>query len=319
MGWEMGYHHDSMNIIHKCSEVRVKLDLNQLQILIALDDERNITKAADRLYVSQSAASHNLAKLRDRFNDPLFVRTRKGMKPTPFAKSMLPALRQGVSNIMCAADMQPCFNPTTDHHTFYIGACDYFEFVALPRLANVFSQKAPNIRLSIDINSENVKMERVESGRLDLHIGAVDQNDMVQSFNTREWLRDKYVAVVANWRDIPDKLTAEQFANETQIHLPTTSHELDLIDNWLHSQKLYRNIHMVTQSYPIGGMISARTGLLFPVPLKVAQLLVPMVPLKIIELPDDIPPLCLNITTHKLYDHQDSIQWLLSEIYAIKH
>ncbi|WP_354623139.1 LysR family transcriptional regulator [Psychromonas sp. MME2] len=50
----------------------MNLDLNQLRILIALDDERNISRAAEKLYVSQSAASHNLAKLRQRFNDQLF-------------------------------------------------------------------------------------------------------------------------------------------------------------------------------------------------------------------------------------------------------
>ncbi len=296
----------------------MNLDLNQLRILIALDDERNITRAANRLYVSQSAASHNLAKLRERFNDPLFVRTSQGMKPTPFATTMLPLLRQGISNMTRAADMHSSFNPLTDSHTFYIGACDYFEFVAMPLLAEAFAKKAPNIRLSIDINSEHVKMERVESGRLDLHVGVNNLPLASRNFSSREWLCDPYVAVVAKWREIPDKLTTLQFAAESQIHLPITSNASDVIDNWLHNQKLHRNIHMITQSYPIGGMISVRTGLLFPVPSRVAHLLTAMIPLKIIELPDDIPPLSLSIITHKLYDHQDSIQWLLSEIYAIQ-
>ncbi|MGL6312800.1 LysR family transcriptional regulator [Vibrio sp. WXL103] len=296
----------------------MNLDLNQLRILIALDDERNITKAAERLYVSQSAASHNLAKLRERFNDPLFVRTSQGMNPTPFAQTMLPVLRQGVSNIARAAEMQSSFNPQTDAHTFYIGACDYFEFVAMPLLAEAFVERAPNIRLSIDINSEHVKMERVESGRLDLHIGVNNVSHASKNFNTTEWLRDRYVGVVAKWREIPDKLTTLEFANESQIHLPITANASDVIDNWLHDQKLYRNIHMVTQSYPIGGMISARTGLLFPVPLRVAKLLATMIPLKVVELPEDIPPLQLSIITHKLYDHQESIQWLLQQIHALK-
>ncbi len=298
----------------------MNLDLNQLRILIALDDERNMTKAAKRLYVSQSAASHNLAKLRDRFNDPLFVRTSRGMEPTPFTVNMLPLLRMGVMNIERAADMQSTFDPLNDAHTFYIGACDYFEFVAMPLLAEKFAKEAPNIRLSIDINSEHVKMERVESGMLDLHVGVDELNSipMPQNFNRWEWMSDQYVAVVPKWREIPDKLNVVEFASESQLHLPITSNASDVIDNWLHDQMLYRNIHMITQNYAIGGMISVRTGLLFPVPLRVANLLTEMLPLKTIELPNDIPPLSLSIITHKLYDYQESIQWLISEVLDLK-
>ncbi len=296
----------------------MNLDLNQLRILIALDDERNMTRAAERLYVSQSAASHNLAKLRERFNDPLFVRTSRGMEPTPFTKHMLPVLRKGINSIMRAADMQSSFDPSTDALTFYIGACDYFEFVAMPMLAETFAEESPNIRLSIDMSSERVKMKRVENGRLDLHVGVYNQASVSKNFNCWEWLQDDYVAVVPKWRDIPEKLTEIEFASEPQIHLPVTSSTPDVIDNWLLEQNLYRNIQMVTQSYAIGGMISARTGQLFPVPTKVAELLTAMIPLKIVELPDGIPPLTLSIITHKLYDHQESIQWLLSQIYGVK-
>lgn len=296
----------------------MNLDLNQLRILLALDEERNMTKAANRLFVSQSAASHNLAKLRERFNDPLFVRTSRGMQPTPFAQNILPLLKDGMSNITKAADMQSRFDPVNDAHTFYIGACDYFEFTAMPVLAEKFLNTAPNVRLSIDINSDHVKMERVESGRLDVHIGVDNQLNQIKNFNYREWLKDEYVAVVASWRDIPDKLSTLEFSMESQIHLPVTVNTLDVIDHWLHDQNLYRNIHMVTQSYPIGGMISAKTGLLFPVPIKVAEKLVAMLPLKVIELPESIPPLTMSIITHKLFDHQPSIQWLLSEIYKLR-
>ncbi|MBF9002123.1 LysR family transcriptional regulator [Vibrio nitrifigilis] len=296
----------------------MNLDLNQLRILIALDDERNITRAAERLYVSQSAASHNLAKLRERFNDPLFVRTSRGMEPTPFTKSMLPVLRDGMNNIIRASDMQSSFNPQTDAHTFYIGACDYFEFVGMPLLAEAFVERAPNIRLSIDMSSDRVKMKRIEKGRLDLYVGINKLEIASKNFNCWEWLSEQYVAVVPLWRKLPEKLSTIEFAKENQVHLPITENASDVIDSWLYEQNLYRNIQMVTQSYAIGGMISAKTGLLFPVPIRVAELLTEMIPLKIVELPDGIPPVTLSIITHKLYDHQESIQWLLSEINALK-
>jgi len=287
-------------------------------VLIALDDERNITRAAGKLFVSQSAASHSLAKLREQFNDPLFIRTSQGMTPTPFVEKMLPVLRQGMVTVERSITIEKDFDPAKDPHTFYIGACDYFEFIAMPELTAICTEHAPNVRISVDINSEHVKMDRVEGGKLDLYVGVDDIQHIPNNFNKHPWITDKYVAVVAQWRDIPDKLTLNQFAAESQIHLPITSNASDVIDNWLHEQNLYRNIQMIAQSYAVGGRISARSGLIFCAPLKVANELVEMLPLKIITLPDDIPSLSLSILSHKLYDYHGSVKWLMKQIMAIK-
>ncbi len=287
-------------------------------MLIALDDERNITRAATKLFVSQSAVSHSLSKLRERFNDPLFVRTRQGMMPTAFVKNMLPSLRQGMETITRSIAIENSFDPANDPHTFYIGACDYFEFIAMPELTARCTKNAPNIRISIDINSEHIKMERVEGGHLDLYVGVDNIQQIPRNFNQHPWITDKYVGVVAQWRDIPDRLSLNAFAAENQIHLPISSGGADVIDNWLHEQNLYRNIQMIAQSYAVGGLISARSGLLFCAPLKVATQLVKMLPLKIIELPEGIPCLSLSILSHKLYNYHGSIKWLIKQILEIK-
>ena len=294
------------------------IDLNQLKVLIALDDERSITRAATKLFVSQSAASHNLAKLREQFNDPLFIRTRQGMMPTEFVQKMLPVLRQGMLTIERSTTIEKDFDPTNDPHTFYIGACDYFEFIAMPELATACAKTAPNIRISVDINSEHVKMDRVEGGKLDLYVGVDNIQHIPNNFNKHPWITDKYVAVVAEWRDMPEQLTLNQFASESQIHLPISSNASDVIDNWLHKQNLYRNIQMIAQSYAVGGLISARSGLIFCAPLKVATQLVDMLPLKIIELPEGGPCLSLSILSHKLYDYHGSVKWLIKKILDIQ-
>lgn len=295
----------------------MQIDFNQLKVLVALDDERNITKAAQRLHISQSGASHNLAKLRERFGDELFVRTSSGMEPTPFVQKMLPILRQGMSTIERSLQTQKSFEPTSDSKTFYIGACDYFEFIALPKLAAKFTEHAPNIRVSVDINSEHVKMERVESGRLDLYVGVDDVQYIPSNFNRYNWLTDPYVGVVSKHRNIDAKLTLAQFAAEEHIHLPVVGGGFDAIDDWLKEQQLSRTIKFVGQSYTACARMSASSGLLFCVPFRVAKQLVEMLPLKMIELPDGVPKISLSILTHKLYDHDDGLNWLISEILNI--
>ncbi|CAH0530416.1 LysR family transcriptional regulator [Vibrio hippocampi] len=292
----------------------MSVDFDHLKILVALDEERNITRAAKRLYVSQSAASHNLAKLRERLNDPLFIRTASGMEPTPFVQQMLPILRQGIATIERSLQVQMNFNPAIDSQTFYIGACDYFEFFAMPQLANKFSHQAPNVRISVDINSEDVKMERVESGRLDLYVGVDNVQYVSSNFNRRPWLSDPFVGVIADHKDIPDRLGLREFVSQPQVHLPIVGSAYDAIDDWLQKQRMHRTIQFVAQSYSVCARISASSGLLFCVPLRIATQLIEMLPLKIVELPEGIPELSLSILSHKLYDHQPGINWLTQEI-----
>lgn len=296
----------------------MSVDFDHLKILVALDDERNITRAAKRLFISQSAASHNLARLRERLNDPLFIRTASGMEPTPFVQEMLPILRHGLATIERSLQVQKQFDPARDAKTFYIGACDYFEFIAMPQLAEKFTQYAPNIRISVDINSENIKMERVESGRLDLYVGVDNIQYVPSNFNRRLWLTDPYVGIIAKDRAIADRLDLREFVSEQQVHLPIVGSAYDGIDDWLKQEKLYRNIQFIAQSYSVCGRISANSGLLCCVPMRVAEQLTQMLPLKIVELPDGIPELSLSILSHKLYDQQDGVNWLTQEILKIQ-
>ncbi|MDV7104688.1 LysR family transcriptional regulator [Vibrio sp. TH_r3] len=290
------------------------MDISQLRLLVVLEKERNLSQAAKKLFISQSAASHVLAKLRDRFDNPLFIKTRTGMEPTPLVKALLPDIQKGLNAIDMAFDKVKPFNPMVDAKTFYIGAIDYFEFYALPKLAKRFESSAPNVRIAIDILTENMQMERVEQGHIDVILAVDELQLMPRYYNRYHWLTDSYVGIVANNVNIADKLTLKSFVETPQIHLPLINSGADPIDRWLHQQHQSRQITMIVQSFAVGGMVAAQTRSLMCVPLKIALELQQMLPIRIVELPRDIPPLSLSMFTHQLYDSQDSIQWLLKEI-----
>lgn len=290
------------------------MDINQLRLLVVLERERNLSKAASKLFLSQSAASHILSKLRTRFDNPLFIKTKLGMEPTPLIKKLLPDIQKALCSIDRAFEKVKPFDPLNDAKTFYIGAIDFFEFFALPRLGKRFETRAPNVRVAIDILSENLQMERIEQGNLDL-ILTVDELEVVPRYYKRyPWLTDIYVGIVAKDITISNTLSLKQFLSIPHIHLPLINSGADLIDRWLNKQHQSRNISMVVQSYAVGGMVVAKTNYLMCVPLKVAQQLADMLPIKIVSLPPGIPELSLSIFTHQLYDDQDSIQWLIKEI-----
>ncbi|MEZ8646731.1 MULTISPECIES: LysR family transcriptional regulator [unclassified Vibrio] len=291
------------------------VDINQLRLLVVLERERNLSKAAQKLFMSQSAASHVLAKLRSRFDNPLFIKTRIGMEPTPLLESLLPDIQKGLSSIDMAFDRMKPFEPMLDAKTFYIGAIDYFEFYALPKLGKTFERSAPNVRVAIDILSENMQMERIEQGRLDLILGVDDLQAIPRYYNRYHWLTDSYVGIVAKASSVKSKLTLNEFVQVPQIHLPLINSGADPIDRWLHQNHHSRHISMIVQSYAVGGMVTAQTNNLMCVPLRVAQELKEMLPLRIVELPKDAPNLSLSMFTHQLYDNQDSIQWLIKQIH----
>src|SRR5260370_26554175 len=96
------------------------LDLNLLPYLVAMDDARNVSRAAERLGVSQPRVSTALGRLREHFNDPLFVRTSRAMEPTPRALALLPAAREALARIEKGLGDAQDFDPATTTHTFSI-------------------------------------------------------------------------------------------------------------------------------------------------------------------------------------------------------
>ncbi|MFC3914715.1 LysR family transcriptional regulator [Pseudaeromonas sharmana] len=291
------------------------MDLNLLKLLPVLADEKSVTKAAERLFMSQSAFSHALNRVREQLDDPLFIRTSQGMEPTPRARQLIPVIRESLGRLERGMSGSRLFDPATSARTFYLGAVDYFEFLGLPRLVSRFKREAPNIRLSVDILAEKIQHEGVESGQLDVFVGIDSLQYVPHYFNKRVWLQDRFVAITARHRkDLPAQLTLKQFLAEPQIHLPAVSSGADLIERWLSAMHLSRTLATVVQSYAVGGRVVAASGYLMCVPYLIAQELVEMLPLRILELPDGAPDMTLSILSHSLYDHQSDIRWLIEQI-----
>ena len=118
----------------------LSIDLNLLRLLLVLAEERSVTKAAERLFISQSAFSHALNRLREQLGDPLFVRTSQGMEATPRAQELIPVIQRSLGQLERGLQGGGQFEPATSARTFYIGAVDYFEFLALPRLVSRFNR-----------------------------------------------------------------------------------------------------------------------------------------------------------------------------------
>jgi DNA-binding transcriptional LysR family regulator len=145
------------------------LDLNLLRVFDALAEERSVTRAGERLGLTQSAVSHALNRLRYALEDELFLRGPDGMKPTPRAAEVWPELRRGLLLLQHAVAPSE-FDPSTAERVFAIAASTYTGEVLLPHLIARVRAEAPSVQIHVR-NLETGVPEALEAGRLDLAIG----------------------------------------------------------------------------------------------------------------------------------------------------
>lgn len=146
-----------------------KLDLNLLVALDALLAERNVTRAGERLFLSQSAMSHALARLREYFDDPLIIRVGNEMQLTHRAEALIGPLRETLARIEVSLDTLSHFTPVEARNNFFIAATEYCAQMLLPQLARRLQELAPNMRLTV-LNYQPNDDLGLEAGRTHLVI-----------------------------------------------------------------------------------------------------------------------------------------------------
>jgi DNA-binding transcriptional LysR family regulator len=145
-------------------------DLNLLRVFDAIMEERSVLRASQKVFLSQSAVSHSLARLRELLDDELFVRTTTGMQPTARAIAMAPLVRDALRSLESAID-SPAFEPATSSRRFTIAANDFTAMVIAPDLLRILKAEAPSVDLAIKPVTRIDLAEQLDLGRIDLALG----------------------------------------------------------------------------------------------------------------------------------------------------
>lgn len=176
------------------------IDLNLLVVLDVLLDERSVSRAARRLNLSQPAVSGALKRLREAFQDPLFVRSRQGIRPTPQALDLIAPIKtvlQDIDTILSVAG----FSPDADESVFTIAATDYAQMTFLAPLMQQVHRAAPNIRFSI-VTTDIARMpDQFDRQEVDFAITVPEMAP--KNVYAMDLFEDRYVCAVS-----PDHPTA---------------------------------------------------------------------------------------------------------------
>ncbi len=202
------------------------LDLNLLRMLVALARTGTVSAAADEIGLSQPAASNALGRLREAMGDPLFVRSKKGMIPTPYAQAILPGVQRHMEGLFDTLGNRSSFDPESSTRAFNLSLSGLGELVFLPRLAETVFAKAPNTKLLNASVPVDQLVDALETGVIDCAIGIIDIQ--ARGLATTPLFLDSFVAVCGT--AFPRTLTtvADLRREKLAISAPAVSYASDM-------------------------------------------------------------------------------------------
>lgn len=294
------------------------LDLNLLRVFDAVLRDRSVTAAAARLGLTQPAVSNALARLRRRFDDPLFVRGTRGMDPSPFARALAAPVHQALALIEAALAQRAGFDPGSSTRTFRFYMSDIGEVFFLPPLVERVRRAAPGVRLEAAAVPLAQIAASLASGELDLAVGFLP--GLSGAVRSRRLFRDPYVCLMrADRSGAGRRLTRRQFAQASHalVSSPGSGHQV--IEQALERHGLARRIALRVPHFTVVPQVLERTDLLLTIPLRIARVFEKGGRLRALRLPFPIPAADVGVHWHERFDRDPGNRWLrelLVELFA---
>jgi DNA-binding transcriptional LysR family regulator len=283
------------------------LDLTQIRLVAELLRTRSVSAAAQSIGLSQSAASHALAKLRERLGDPLFTRTGNGFQPTPYGERVGVAARASLDVLEAGLSSNRPFEPATTKRRFTFFTSDIGQMVLLPKLFELLNKEAPDASvrvLPIPLDDPGAAMA---SGEVDCAVGIFD--NLVSGFKRSLVLQEHYVCIVRTAHPkFRRGMNLEAFLESKHAVADSTGMAHTMIDRVLARHHSRRDAVRVP-GFHVLPMIIANSELLAVVPSRLATAFSRISAIKALPLPVSIPTFDINVYWHERYHHDAPNQW----------
>lgn len=287
----------------------MRYDLNLLPIFVALMEERSVTRAAERLGMTQPALSNALSRLRLMLQDQLFVRERYGIQPTPIALELSPLIAEALAQLDDAVLGQQAFDPAQAERLFTIAPNGYVEFVLVPALVARLEKVAPGIKLRLRPYGNDLVETGVVSGTTALVLGRIvdPPDNLVVQHLMDEGLT---CAVRADHPAIGDAMTREQFETMKHVNIVPPGRMRAGLFQALAQQQLKRDIAIsVTNFFAVAEMVAV-TDYCATLPSLICRRLMHDPRLKILPAPVDLGSFPVEMAWHVRYRHDPAHRWL---------
>lgn len=290
-----------------------ELDLNLLRVFEALALERSATRAGRRLGLSQPAVSHALDRLREQLGDPLFVRAVGGMVPTPRALELEPLVRDVLARAARLTEGER-FDPATCDRRFRIATTDYFEYIALPRLAATLAAEAP--RVTLISRPSGTELPRAELAEGELHLAIAGfYADVPEGFYQQRLFSERFVCVVrCDHPTVGSRLSLAQYTRLSHVLISPSGDLRGVVDELLEARCRRRHVAVAASSFLSAGWIVAGSDLVLTAPRRLALAYQRSLPLRIVRPPMAVPGFTVRQIWHERYHADPAHRWLRQRI-----
>ncbi|MCS3421259.1 LysR family transcriptional regulator [Pseudomonas yamanorum] len=288
-----------------------KVDLNLFIVFDAIYTEANLTRAGQIVGITQPAVSNALARLRETFNDPLFVRTAQGMVPTPMAQNIIGPVRNALSLLRVSVQESRIFNPQQAAKTYRISMTDLTEAVILPPLFQRLRRLAPTVVIESFLSKRRETTKELAAGRLDFAVDApLNTDPQVRHVKLME---DRYVCAMRKGHPMAgkEKLTLDDYLSLTHIHISSRRNGLGHVDLALGKMGLQRKIALRSQHYLMASQVLQQTDMVMTVPERFAR----RHELHWFNLPvNDVPMVETHLYWHESTDQDPANRWMREQM-----
>ncbi|MCH8492107.1 MAG: LysR family transcriptional regulator [Idiomarina sp.] len=290
-----------------------KVDLNLLRVLVAIYRERQLGRAAAELALTPSAISHALRRLRDTFDDQLFVRNGRYQQPTALCEKLVPELNEVLARMQGLVSRGRNFSPTTTQRTFRIGMPEALEAELFPRIYKRLQQAAPQAKL------ESIAVPHMQISDYLLNRKADVVIDVAMAMSSpvqQQPLLQEPFAVLSRAND-QQQLTRERYLASSHLAVSTRARGSVLEDMLLRELGVERHILARVQSYQTAAQLVTATGALLTLPARIAQRLVTQYSLRSWPMPIAVPATRLQVYWHAAYENDPALTWLLKNLQTV--
>lgn len=287
-----------------------KVDLNLFIVFDAIYTEANLTRAGQIVGITQPAVSNALSRLRETFNDPLFVRTAQGMVPTPMAQNIIGPVRNALQLLRVSVQESRIFNPLQANKTFRISMTDLIEAVILPPLFQRLRRQAPAVQIESFLAKRRETTKELAAGRIDFAVDAPLNTD--PQVRHVKLLEDRYVCAMRKGHPLAkDKISLDDYLSLTHIHISSRRSGLGLVDLALGKMGIQRKIALRSQHYLMASQVMQQTDMAMTVPESFAH----RHGLHAVDLPvNDVPAQETHLYWHESTDQDPANRWMREQL-----
>jgi DNA-binding transcriptional LysR family regulator len=283
-----------------------RVDLGLLTTLQALVEERSVTRAAERMNLSQPAMSRALERLRKLFGHELLVRTKQGYEPTHHALRLYAEIGRVLPRIEGLLRGDDHFDPEAATDTFHVAATEYAGSVLLPAFMKEIATIAPKIMLRIYPCTDRL-FHHLETGAVDLVLWA---NAVSDQFRTQPLFRDRFVCLVRKGHPIGTRRpTLARYLSYPHALIALADHQQGIIDQALQVKGLARRVQLEIPYFSCAAWNIEHSDMILTLPQRLALRLAGTSQTRMLKAPIELPELEYIQVWHPRIDSDPAHQW----------